>query len=208
MTHLKIIPLMLVLAYSVSGCVPVIAVGAGAAVGTFAASEGGIGGSVTDTRIGTYVRDNMLRQDKEAFRKVSVTVFEARVMLVGTVQKAEQRDLAVRLAWKAEGVRQVINEIRIEPAIGIGAYTRDSWISTQLKTRLVSDSDVESLNYRFETHGSNIYLIGVARDQEELNRVINHARSIAYVREVVSYVRLRTDARPDESLPASSYSAQ
>ena len=192
-----------------SACTPIgAAVGAGATVGTAAAREGGIGQAWTDTRIRAYILDAWFRHDSEMFRKLEMTVREGRVLITGQVAKQEQRVDAVRLAWQAPGVRQVINEIRVEGSDGISGFARDSWITTQLKTKMIFDRDIQSINYSFDCVGATVFLMGVARDQEELDRVINHARNISYVKEVVSYVRLRTDPRPDESLNTNAPPAQ
>lgn len=192
-----------------SACTPLgVAVGAGATAGTAASRDGGIGQTWTDTRIQAYINDAWFRHDTEIFRKLDLTVREARVLITGQVKTQQQRVDAVRLAWQAPGVRQVINEIRVEDSDGISGYARDSWISTQLRTKMIVDREIQSINYSFDCVAATVYLMGVARDQEELDRVITHAREIAYVKEVVSYVRLRTDVRPDESLNSQSMPAR
>ena len=102
---------------------------------------------------------------------------------------------AVRLAWQAPGVREVINEIEVNDTSGLDDQARDAWIATQLKTNLLFDKNVSSINYSIETVNKVIYLMGVAQSQAELNRVIGHAKDIAYVRRVVSYVLLKDDPR-------------
>ncbi len=193
---------------TLNACAPVVFAGAaGAGAGVASTSEGGLGQTWTDTQISGYIHDAWFREDSEMFDKLYVTVFEGRVLIVGAVQKPEQRDTAIRLAWQAKGVRQVINEIRVEPSGGFTGYTRDTWIGTQFRTRLLADKEVASRNYKYECNGATIYLIGVARDQEELNHVLNHARNISYVKDVVSYVRLRSDTRPNEGSSATIQNA-
>lgn len=183
------------------GCGPMgAAVGAGAAVGSASAREGGIGQTWTDTKIHASITDAYFKHSVDLHKAVSITVREGRVLLTGIVQTPELRVDAVRLAWQVNGVRQVINEIRVQDSEGISGFARDSWISTQLRSKLIFDKGVDSINYTFESVGAVVYLMGVARDQEELDLVINHARSISYVKEVVSYVRLRSDPRPNESI--------
>lgn len=186
---------------AVANCTPIgAAVGAGAAVGTAASREGGVGQAWNDAHISAYINDAWFRYSTEMFTKLDLTIMEGRVLITGAVQKPEYRDAAVRFAWQAPGVRQVINEIRIEPSGGVSGYTKDSWIITQFRTKLITDSNIESINYKFDSDNGNIYILGVARDQEELQRVINHARNISYVKEVVSYVRMRGETRPDEGV--------
>lgn len=189
----------------VAACSPIgAAVGAGAVVGTAASREGGFGQTVTDTKIRAYINDAWFRHSVDMFRALDLNVREGRVLITGVVEDPQWRVDAVRMAWQAPGVRQVINEIRISGSEGVSGYARDGWIAAQLRTKMVFDADVRSIDYSFDVVGGTVYIMGIARDQEELDRVINLARGISYVREVVSYVRLRTDIRPNESIETGS----
>lgn len=185
-----------------SGCVG-LAVGAGAAVGVAAAKEGGLRNSVSDTAIKLQITDLWLKHDPSLFRRLSTTVTEGRVLITGTVPTPDARVDAIRLAWQAEGVREVINEINVDKSSGITGYATDAWITGQLKSQLLLDKYVQSINYTVETVNATIYLMGVAQDQKELDRVINHARTIGRVRNVVSYVRLRGETPVALQTPAT-----
>ncbi|MCD8562525.1 MAG: BON domain-containing protein [Alphaproteobacteria bacterium] len=117
-----------------------------------------------------------------------------RVLITGVVQNPENRVEAVRLAWQPEGVKQVINEIQIADSPGIGDYARDTWIATRLRTAIMFDSKVQSINYSIDVVKGNVYLMGVAQNQAELNHVIEKARTIPDVKRVVSYVKLAGEA--------------
>ena len=97
---------------------------------------------------------------------------------------------AVRIAWSVSDVKHVINEIQISPS-PLTDLANDSWITTQLKTKMTLDKEILAINYSIETVGAVIYLIGIAQDQAELQKVINHARSIKYVKRVVDHVRIK-----------------
>lgn len=167
-----------------------IATGVGASAGVAAAQEGGIGGAVTDTRIRLQINELWFRHDVDMFRKVGLTVNQGRVLLTGTVQNPEHRVEAVRLAWQPEGVKQVINEIRVADSDGITGFARDAWITTRLRTQITFEKNVLSINYSIDTVSGIVYLMGVARSQQELNKVIQIARTIPDVKQVVSYVKL------------------
>lgn len=177
-------------ALSLSACTPIgAATGAGAAVGVSAAQEGGIRGTTRDVSIAAQINDLWFKHDIEMFRKLNLTVDQGRVLVTGVVQDPEHRVEAIRLAWQAEGVRQVINEVRVEDSDGIKGYAQDVWISTRLRTAITLDRDIQSLNYTIDTVKGVIYLMGVAQSQDELNQVIEHARTIPNVVRVVSYVK-------------------
>ena len=68
---------------------------------------------------------------------------------------------------------------------------RDIWISTQIKAKILADSQIRSINYSVVTVNQEVFLMGVAQHQAELDRVTNHAKGISYVRRVVNFVRLK-----------------
>jgi osmotically-inducible protein OsmY len=180
------------LTIAVSGCTPLgLAAGAGATVGVAAAQEGGIKQATTDTAIRLQVTDLWLKKDVDMYRRLSLTVKEGRVLITGSVPNPDMRVDAVRLAWQAQGVRQVINEVTVEGSEGVATYATDSWITTNLRTKLTFDKYVQSINYTVETTRGTVYIMGIAQDRKELDRVLDHARNTKYVKNVVSYVRLR-----------------
>ena len=175
-----------------SGCAPVV-IGTGAAVGVTAAQERGVKGALDDTAVRADINDRWFKDDHAAYSGVNLQVQEGRVLLTGAVQDPEVRLKAVRLAWQATGVKEVINEIEVRDSGGLTDAAQDTWISTQLRTRLIGDSAVKSRNYSIETVNGTVYLIGIAQNREELDLVIAHARNVAYVKRVVDYVRIKSD---------------
>jgi len=175
-----------------AACTPVgLALSTGAGLGVAAAQEGGIEAAATDASIRLQVLDLWFKEDVDMFRRLNLAVKEGRVLVTGTVPNPDLRVEAIRLVWQADGVRQVINEIRIEDDKSFTNYVQDTWITGQLRTRLTFDRNIQSINYNIETVKGTVYLMGIAQDEAERQRVIDHARNLAYVENVVSYIRLR-----------------
>lgn len=184
----------LIMALSLGGCAGAV-VGAGATAGTAAVQERGLDGAIVDARIQATLNNGWLEYDKSLFPHLASSVYEGRVLLTGVVRTEDQRAEIVRQAWAIRGVREVINEILVDPSGTTGTFARDSWISTQLRTKLLFDRDVLAINYSVETVRHTVYLFGVAQDKQELDRVINYARNIEYVSRVVNHVLLKNDPR-------------
>ena len=179
---------------ALSACEPITMVaGAGAAVGSSAAEDRGFEGAVDDTKIRAQINDLWFRADAEMYQKVSLTVHEGRVLLTGSVKKHEQRVEAVRLSWQAAGVREVLDEIQVEDKSGVIDYGRDVWIANNLRARLMFDQHVKNINYTVDVVNGVVYLMGVAQDGDELDRVVAHARDISDVKKVISHVVLKND---------------
>ncbi len=175
-----------------------LALGAAATTGMAAAQEGGISGAVSDGVIKAKINDAWLTYDIDTFRKLSTTIEQGRVLLTGAVQNPEARVEAVRLTWQVKGVKQVINEIRVAESEGVTGFFRDKWITSRLRTAITIDRGVQSINYSIDSVQGVVYLMGYAQNQAELNRVIETARTIGNVKQVVSYVKLAgEEIKPD-----------
>ena len=186
--------LVVVAAPLLAGCSPWgVAVGAGATAATAASQERGFGQAVDDNRIGLAIQAKLLDTGIGMLKEVDVEVHEARVLLAGRVETPALRIEAVRLAWQVDGVAEVINEIQIAEPVDTGQYMHDVWLAQQLRNKLLVDAKVRSVNYNIDCVAGTIYLMGVAQDQVELQRVIDHARDISYVSRVVGHVRLKND---------------
>ncbi len=188
------VALVLLLAGSLtlSACTELV-IGAATTTGVAIAEERSVGDAVDDLTIRAELNHLFFRDNVELYRDVSFSVVEGRVLLKGTVTTPENRIHALRLAWRAAGVREVINEIQVTDDSGILDYARDTWISAQLKAKLLVDGDVLSINYSVETVNGTVFLLGIAQDETELARVTEHARGIEDVKRVVSHVVMKDD---------------
>ena len=119
---------------------------------------------------------------------------EGRVLLTGRVAKPEARVDATKLTWSVRDVREVINEIQVDDESGLTDKGRDVTIATRLRTRLLVDDRISFINYSIDVVNQTVYIMGVARSEAELQRVLGTARDIPYVRHVVDFVRVAPPA--------------
>ncbi len=182
---------LIVVGLALGGCGA--AVGAGAAAGTAAMEERGLGAAIDDTVIQTKLNAGWLDHDAKLFVNLSSEVHEGRVLLTGNVQQPRHRVDAVRLAWRIDGVREVINQVQVNDQSGLLDYARDAWITTKLSVKLAIDSRVKAINYSIDTLNGHVFLMGIAQNKTELARVKSLARTVSYVRRVTSYVVQKND---------------
>lgn len=185
-----------IFAFSLCGCIPSLVITGATTTGVVAAQERSAGNAVDDTGIKLTIYNLYLKQGfGDLFKNVTVRVTEGRVMLTGNVDKPETSVDAVKLAWQATGVREVINEIQVNDRTGIADYARDGWIATQIRTKLLLEKNVRSINYSVEVVNGVVYLMGIAQDEEELRKVTYLASITSHVKQVVSHVLLKDDQR-------------
>ncbi len=181
-----------VAAGGLGGCTSFI-LGAATAGGVAFAQERSIGAAIDDKTIQLQINAELLRYDEVLFRQVDVESIEGRVVLTGAVSTPEKRLEATRIAWQPNGVKEVANELQVTDKGGVGDFAKDTWITTQLRTKLLTDTEIFDINYTVETVNGTVYLLGIAKTQAELDRVTDHARNIGGVVKVVSHVRLKDD---------------
>jgi len=189
---------------ALSGCAPVLFMGGATTVATSASEERGFQGAFSDTEIKTKIQFQWHQHKPELVNKIDVVVHQGRVLLTGIVDKPQSQIEAIRLAWKVHGIKEIIDETTIGEGESFTDYVKDSWISTQLKSGLLGDDDIRSLNYNIQTIGGIIYLMGIAQSKQELDKVIDHARHINGVKRVTSYVTIKSQKNmAPQQTPAS-----
>jgi osmotically-inducible protein OsmY len=195
--------LLLCLALSANACSPVgMAVGAGATAGIAASEERGIEGTARDAVIRAKISRLWLDQRLDFYKALEMQIYEGRVLLSGKVPQQAMADTAVRLAWQPDGVREVINEIVVANG-DLAELAVDAVAAAKLRAELTFTKDVQAINYSIRVVDGTVYLLGVAQDEAELDRVIRTARAMSGVRGIVSHVITKDDPRRGDAAGAS-----
>jgi osmotically-inducible protein OsmY len=180
-------------------------VSAGAQAGIAAAENRSIGRKVDDTVIYTDLTNQFLQADQAALLgKVTFNVRYARVMLTGNVEFEEDAQRAVALSWKAKGVTEVINELNVNPSSSLMNVAEDSLIKRNLEARYLITKGVWVINYSIDVTNGTAYLIGRVKDQAELDRALNVARTTKGVKRVVSHLQINADTAHTISAPGDA----
>jgi len=175
--------LTLLLAASVSGC-------AVATAGVKKGDERNFVRSVKDVNAGRVIEARMTRAYDYSLKGVDVEVAEGIVLLSGNVPTQEDKIEAARIAWSATGIEQVGNEIFIRDKQSLIRNTKDGILEKKVRARLTADRLVKARNFNIETHEGVVYVLGVARTSEELERTAQIAATTKGAKEVVSYARI------------------
>jgi len=182
-----------------ASCVEVVAVGS-VVTGVIIARDKSIADTKDDIVIASKITKgftvNNLKTPKNS---ISIIVNEQRVLLTGIIDNTANAQKAVKIAWKVRGVKEVINELQLvkkkSKIKSFFNYSRDSFISAQIKTRLFFNKDLSSINFKTTTVNGTVYLIGVARNNFEIRQIANLIAKTRGTKKVVSYIILTNDLR-------------
>lgn len=186
--------LLIVAAFGLNGCAGAL-VGVSTAAIAASSTEKGFSTAVSDTVIKTKTADLYLQNDVDLIEAISISVNDGSVLLTGNIETFEKKLLATQLAWEVNGVREVINEVSVAESKGIKDIAKDLAAAAELRAKLITDGDVSSLNYTIDVVNGTVYLSGIARSDEEREKVISHARGLRYAKKVIDYTVLSRDTR-------------
>lgn len=173
-----------------SGCVAATGLAA-AGVGVVAVQDRTLGRSIDDATASNTVKARLLALDNAAYIRVDVEMAEGTLLMSGTAPTAEHKAMAERVAWSVAGVSDVANEIVVGRNPGMLRSGLDNFITAQVRARILADGQVKGVNYNIETQNAVVYLMGLARSEEELQRAATAASMVRGVERVVSYVVVR-----------------
>ncbi len=130
---------------------------------------------------------------------IDVNVSEGRVLLTGIIRDKKTAGLASDLAWKVNGVKEVIDETELsENGLRLRDFTNninDYTLTAQVEMKLLFAKDIASVNYELTTIDGVVYMIGIAGDESELRRALTIASKVRGVKKIVNHIILVDDSR-------------
>ena len=152
-----------------------------------------IGMQIDDTIMQKSLSARLALADKKYFISIQSEVLDGRIFLSGKVEEPEEKIKITKMAWETKGVRAVKNAISIKGQSNFKSTAKDVLITSQLRTALIFNKKTKARNYTLETINKNIYIFGIAMDEEEKKEVINEANKIYYVDEIFPSIYLATE---------------
>ena len=184
----KIISVLILLLFS--SCNTVTQFGAGVDI-TFDPRT--IGMQIDDTIMQKNLSARLALHDKKYFITIQSKVMDGRIFLSGKVNEPEEKIKITKMAWETKGVRSVKNAITIKGQSSFKSTAKDILITSQLRSALIFNKKTKARNYTLETINRNIYIFGIAMDENEKKEVLNEANKIFDVKNIYPSIYLATE---------------
>ena len=170
-------------------------------VGTSSVGIFGSGVSVAyDPRtVGMQIDDSIMQKnltarlaltEKKYLIYVNTKVLDGNIFLSGKVDEPEEKLKIIKMAWETKGARSVKTAITIKGETNFKNSAKDALITTQLRSALIFSKDVKATNYNIDTINSKTYIFGIAMNQGEKRKVIEEAKEVYGVKEVIPSIIL------------------
>ena len=157
----------------------------------------------TDPRtLGTQIDDSIMQKNllarlvltnKKHFLTIGVKVIDGRIFVTGKVDDPEEKLQITKIAWETKGARSVKNDIKIKEEFNFKVSAKDALITSQLRVAMILDKEIKNSNYKIDTYKKKIYIYGIAYNEKERRKVINEAKEVLDVENVIASILLVED---------------
>ncbi len=178
-----------------SGCVGVSSSGIFGTGVSVALDPRSVGTQIDDSIMQKNLSARIILLDKKYLISVNSKVLDGRIFLTGKVDNPEEKLKLTKMAWETDGARSVRNDIKVKEEFNFKQSAKDILITSQLRTALILNKNIKATNYQIDTYKKKIYLYGIAITSDEKKEVIEEAKQILDVEDVIASILLVNELR-------------
>ena len=187
--------ILLLIAIILSGCIGVSSSGVFGTGVSVALDPRSVGTQIDDSIMQKNLSARMILLNKKHLLSVKSKVLDGRIFLTGKVENPEDKLKLTKMAWETEGARSVRNDIKIKEEFNFKQSAKDLLITSQLRTALIVNKNIKATNYQIDTYKKKIYIYGIAMTSDEKEKVIDEAKQILDVKDVIASILLVENLR-------------
>tara|TARA_B110000971_G_scaffold113508_1_gene116414 strand:+ start:24 stop:617 length:594 start_codon:yes stop_codon:yes gene_type:complete len=178
-----------------TGCIGASSVGIFGSGVTIAFDPRSLGTQIDDSVMQKNIAGRLILREKSYLLSIKVNVLDGRIFLTGKVSDPEEKLYITKLAWETKGARSVKNDIKIKENFNFGQSAKDLLITSQLRTALIFNKKIKATNYQIDTYKKKIFIYGISLTSDERKEVINEAKEILDVKDVIASIVLVENLR-------------
>ena len=178
-----------------TGCIGISSTGIFGSGVSIALDPRSLGTQIDDSVMQKNLLARLILKDKSYLLSVSTKVLDGKIFLTGKVENPEEKLQLTKLAWETKGARSVKNDIKIKEDFNFKQSAKDTLITAQLRSALLFNKKIKSTNYQIDTYKKKIFIYGISLTAEERKEVINEAKEILDVEEVIASIVLVEELR-------------
>ena len=152
-----------------------------------------VGMQIDDSIMQKNLISRLILAEKKYLLSISVKVLDGNIFLSGKVNEPEEKLKITKLAWETKGTRSVKSAITIKGETSFKNSAKDTLISAQLRTSLIFNKEIKATNYNIDTINGKIYVFGIAMTKDEKKKVVEEAKEIYGMKEIVPSIILVED---------------
>ena len=185
--------LIFLLFYFLTSCVGSSSVGIFGSGVSVAYDPRTVGMQIDDSIMQKNLIARLALTEKKYLIYVNTKVIDGNIFLSGKVDEPEEKLKIIKMAWETKGARSVKSAITIKGETNFKNSAKDALITTQLRTAMIFNKNIKATNYNIDTINGKIYVFGIAMTKDEKKKVVEEAKEIYGMKEIVPSIILVED---------------
>jgi osmotically-inducible protein OsmY len=178
-----------------TGCVGISSTGIFGSGVSIALDPRSLGTQIDDSVMQKNLSARLILKNKRYLLSVKTKVLDGRIFLTGKVEDPEEKLQITKFAWETKGARSVKNDIKVKEDFNFKQSAKDLLITSQLRTALIFNKKIKATNYQIDTYKKKVFIYGISLTSEEKKEVINEAKEILDVENVIASIVLVEELR-------------
>lgn len=166
---MRLLPIFAIMFSTVllQGCIGAAVVGTAAVATKSATDPRSVGQQVDDGTLEARV-SGQLNKNKDITNnsRIIATAYKGNVLLTGQSPDMSLADKAKQIASNVDGTEKVYNEVRQGQPVDLGTASKDTWLTTKVKSKILASDEVKSGSVKVITENGELFLLGVLTQQE------------------------------------------
>ena len=178
-----------------TGCIGASSTGVFGTGVTVAIDPRSLGTQIDDSIMDKSLDARLISLNKNYLLNVKTKILDGRIFITGKVDTPEEKLKITKIAWETKGARSVKNDLIIKEKFNFQQSAKDILITSQLRSAMIFNKKIKSVNYQIDTYKKTIYVYGISQNEDERDEIIKEAKEILDVKDVVTSILMVDDLR-------------
>ena len=177
------------------GCIGASSTGVFGTGVTVAIDPRSLGTQIDDSIMDKSLDARLISLNKGYLLDVKTKILDGRIFITGKVDTPEEKLKITKIAWETKGARSVKNDLKIKEEFNFQQSAKDILITSQLRSAMIFNKKIKAVNYQIDTYKKVIYVYGISQNEDERNEIIDEAKEILDVEDIITSILLVEDLR-------------
>ncbi|MCC5855809.1 MAG: BON domain-containing protein [Idiomarina sp.] len=142
-----------------------------------------------DSGLRLRILNALNQEDSLDDQRIRVVPYNGDVILIGQVSSESQKQRAEQIAREVGIPQSLFNQLQVTEISTVRDRSRDSWITTRVKSQLLRDPDHDASGVKVITENREVYLLGLV-EPNVAQHAIEVARNVPGVVRVVDVLNV------------------
>ncbi len=121
--------------------------------------------------------------------RVNASSLDGELLLIGQAKDRQMKSQLIDEIRNIKGIKYIYDQIRIKPPLSLSAVSKDTWLTTKVKSALIGSKKLRDVSITVLTEDSEVFLLGYVT-QTQAKEATEITRNLTGVKQVIQGFQL------------------